>query len=110
MKPEPATETCADGCCAPSVAAPDRLRARFGDRSRFGGRGRVAVFGCRPGSPRTAGAEGDRDFLFPLAISVTGEAVSTFFTGAAAESSRTGIVLAAISLAVMPVLSAAQRR
>jgi hypothetical protein len=46
--------------------------------------------------------------FFALAIYVTGEAVSSFFTGAAPETSRTGIVLAAISLAVMPALSAAQ--
>ncbi|MEU4248322.1 cation transporter [Amycolatopsis sp. NPDC026612] len=48
--------------------------------------------------------------FFVLAIYVTGEAVSTFFTGRAPESSRTGIVLAAISLVVMPALSRAQRR
>jgi len=48
--------------------------------------------------------------FFALAIYVTGEAVGTFFTGVAPETSRTGIVLAAISLAVMPALSAAQRR
>jgi divalent metal cation (Fe/Co/Zn/Cd) transporter len=48
--------------------------------------------------------------FFALAIYVTGEAVGSFFTGATPEISRTGIVLAAISLAVMPALSAAQRR
>ncbi|WP_192782110.1 cation transporter [Amycolatopsis lexingtonensis] len=48
--------------------------------------------------------------FFALAVYVTIEAVSTFFGGAAAETSRTGIVLAAVSLAVMPALSAAQRR
>jgi len=48
--------------------------------------------------------------FFALAIYVTGEAVGTFFTGVAPETSRTGIVLTAISLAVMPALSAAQRR
>ncbi|NBH02165.1 cation transporter [Amycolatopsis sp. SID8362] len=48
--------------------------------------------------------------FFALAIYVTIEAVSTFFSGTAPESSRTGIVLAAVSLAVMPALSAAQRR
>nr|WP_308443425.1 cation transporter [Amycolatopsis bullii] len=48
--------------------------------------------------------------FFALAIYVTGEALGLFFTGEVPESSRTGIVLAAISLAVMPALSAAQRR
>ncbi|WP_439379766.1 cation transporter [Amycolatopsis lexingtonensis] len=48
--------------------------------------------------------------FFALAVYVTIEAVGTFFGGAAAETSRTGIVLAAVSLAVMPALSAAQRR
>jgi hypothetical protein len=47
--------------------------------------------------------------FFALAIYVTGEAAGMFLTGASPETSRTGIVLAAISLAVMPVLSAAQR-
>ncbi|MCR6489287.1 cation transporter [Amycolatopsis sp. OK19-0408] len=48
--------------------------------------------------------------FFALAAYVTAEAVGTFFSGVAPESSRTGIVLAAVSLAVMPALSAAQRR
>ncbi|MFF1615789.1 cation transporter [Amycolatopsis sp. NPDC058278] len=48
--------------------------------------------------------------FFALVIYVTGEAVSTFLTGASPETSRTGIVLAAISLVVMPALSGAQRR
>jgi divalent metal cation (Fe/Co/Zn/Cd) transporter len=48
--------------------------------------------------------------FFALAIYVTGEAVGAFLTGASPETSRTGIVLAAISLVVMPVLSGAQRR
>jgi divalent metal cation (Fe/Co/Zn/Cd) transporter len=48
--------------------------------------------------------------FFALTIYVTFEAVETFFAGTAAETSRTGIVLAAVSLVVMPALSAAQRR
>jgi len=48
--------------------------------------------------------------FFALAAYVTGEAARTFFTAAAPESSLTGVVLAAVSLVVMPVLSAAQRR
>ena len=48
--------------------------------------------------------------FFALAIYVTFEAVETFFAGTAPETSRTGIVLAAVSLVVMPALSAAQRR
>lgn len=38
--------------------------------------------------------------FFALAIHVTAEAAGTFFTGTAPETSRTGIVLAAVSLAV----------
>lgn len=48
--------------------------------------------------------------FFALAIYVTVEAVGTFLSGVTPESSRTGIVLAAVSLAIMPALSAAQRR
>jgi divalent metal cation (Fe/Co/Zn/Cd) transporter len=48
--------------------------------------------------------------FFALAAYVTAESVRTFFTAAAPESSLTGVVLAAVSLVVMPVLSAAQRR
>jgi divalent metal cation (Fe/Co/Zn/Cd) transporter len=48
--------------------------------------------------------------FFALAAYVTVESVRTFFTAAAPESSVTGIVLAAVSLVVMPALSAAQRR
>jgi divalent metal cation (Fe/Co/Zn/Cd) transporter len=48
--------------------------------------------------------------FFALAAYVTAESVRTFFTAAAPESSVTGVVLAAVSLVVMPVLSAAQRR
>lgn len=48
--------------------------------------------------------------FFALAAYVTAESVHTFFTAAAPESSLTGVVLAAVSLVVMPVLSAAQRR
>ncbi|GLY37452.1 putative conserved integral membrane protein [Amycolatopsis sp. NBRC 101858] len=48
--------------------------------------------------------------FFALAAYVTAESVRTFFTAAAPESSVTGVVLAAVSLVVMPALSAAQRR
>lgn len=48
--------------------------------------------------------------FFALAAYVTGEAVHTFFAAVEPERSVTGIVLAAVSLVVMPVLSAAQRR
>lgn len=48
--------------------------------------------------------------FFALAVYVTFEAVTTFLGGQAPETSRTGIVLAAVSLVVMPALSAAQRR
>ncbi|WIV54506.1 cation transporter [Amycolatopsis nalaikhensis] len=48
--------------------------------------------------------------FFALAVYVTFEAVTTFLGGKAPETSRTGIVLAAVSLVVMPALSAAQRR
>ncbi len=48
--------------------------------------------------------------FFALAAYVTAESVRTFFTAAAPESSLTGVVLAAVSLVVMPTLSAAQRR
>ncbi|MFJ7213803.1 cation transporter [Amycolatopsis sp. NPDC098790] len=48
--------------------------------------------------------------FFALAAYVTAESLRTFFTAAAPESSLTGVVLAAVSLVVMPVLSAAQRR
>ncbi|RSM39061.1 cobalt transporter [Amycolatopsis balhimycina DSM 5908] len=150
MKPEPATETCAGGCCAPPVAAPDRRavlvrRVRllvaatitynvveavvaltagaaassgaligFGLDSVIEVASAVAVAwqfsGADPEARERRALKAIAISFFALAIYVTGEAVSTFFTGAAAESSRTGIVLAAISLVVMPVLSAAQRR
>jgi divalent metal cation (Fe/Co/Zn/Cd) transporter len=48
--------------------------------------------------------------FFALAGYVTAESGWAFFTAAAPESSVTGVVLAAVSLVVMPVLSAAQRR
>jgi divalent metal cation (Fe/Co/Zn/Cd) transporter len=45
-----------------------------------------------------------------LAVFVTVDAVHALLTGAVAAPSTAGIVLAAVSLVVMPVLSAAQRR
>ena len=48
--------------------------------------------------------------FFALASYVTVDSAWTLATGVAAGHSRAGIVLAAVSLAVMPVLSAAQRR
>jgi divalent metal cation (Fe/Co/Zn/Cd) transporter len=47
--------------------------------------------------------------FFALAVFVTVDATRTLAGGAAPEHSRVGIVLAAVSLVVMPVLSAAQR-
>src|SRR6266496_1713223 len=47
--------------------------------------------------------------FFALAVFVTVDAVRTFVGGNEPEHSRVGIVLAAVSLVVMPVLSAAQR-
>ncbi|WP_328454358.1 cation transporter [Amycolatopsis sp. NBC_00438] len=48
--------------------------------------------------------------FFALAVYVTVDAVRTFFAAAAPESSVAGVLLAAVSLVVMPALSAAQRR
>nr|WP_020659785.1 cation transporter [Amycolatopsis benzoatilytica] len=48
--------------------------------------------------------------FFLLAAYVTGDALWSLFGGGEAEHSTAGIVLAAVSLAVMPVLSGAQRR
>jgi divalent metal cation (Fe/Co/Zn/Cd) transporter len=48
--------------------------------------------------------------FFGLALFVTVDAVRALVGGREAESSTVGIVLAAVSLAVMPVLSWAQRR
>jgi divalent metal cation (Fe/Co/Zn/Cd) transporter len=48
--------------------------------------------------------------FFGLAAVVTVDAVRTLLGAAEPEHSTTGLVLAAVSLAVMPVLSAAQRR
>ncbi|MCT2589763.1 cation transporter [Streptomyces sp. N2-109] len=48
--------------------------------------------------------------FFVLAAYVAAEAVRALVTGGGADGSRPGIVLAALSLAVMPFLSAAQRR
>jgi divalent metal cation (Fe/Co/Zn/Cd) transporter len=48
--------------------------------------------------------------FFALAVFVTVDAVRTFAGGSEPEHSRVGIVLATVSLVVMPVLSAAQRR
>ncbi|SHG95054.1 hypothetical protein SAMN05444320_11721 [Streptoalloteichus hindustanus] len=48
--------------------------------------------------------------FFALAAYVTAESARTLFGAAAAEHSTVGIVLAAVSLLVMPFLSAAQRR
>ncbi|MEU1241206.1 cation transporter [Micromonospora parva] len=48
--------------------------------------------------------------FFALAIYVTVESVRALAGGPDAEHSRTGLVLAALSLAIMPVLSYAQRR
>ncbi len=47
--------------------------------------------------------------FFALAVFVTVDAVRTFVGGSEPEHSAVGIVLAAVSLVVMPVLSAAQR-
>jgi divalent metal cation (Fe/Co/Zn/Cd) transporter len=149
MKPEPATEICADGCAPPAVA-PDRRvvlvrRVRLLVAATITYNVVEAVVALAAGAAASSGAligfgldsvievasavavawqfsgadlqARERRALkaiaisfFALAIYVTGEAVSTFFTGAAPETSRTGIVLAAISLVVMPALSAAQRR
>ncbi|MGW1682667.1 cation transporter [Saccharopolyspora sp. NPDC002376] len=48
--------------------------------------------------------------FFALAVYVTVESVRALLGGAEAEHSTAGIVLAALSLAIMPVLSYAQRR
>jgi divalent metal cation (Fe/Co/Zn/Cd) transporter len=48
--------------------------------------------------------------FFALAAYVTVESILSLSSGEAAEHSPVGIVLAAVSLVVMPVLSAAQRR
>jgi divalent metal cation (Fe/Co/Zn/Cd) transporter len=48
--------------------------------------------------------------FFALAAYVSVEAVRTLVTGGQASASRFGLALAALSLLVMPVLSAAQRR
>ncbi|SOC52284.1 cation transporter [Ornithinimicrobium cerasi] len=48
--------------------------------------------------------------FFALALYVTSESVSALLTGSRPESSTVGIVLATLSLMVMPVLSWAQRR
>ncbi|MDR3662022.1 MAG: cation transporter [Mycobacterium sp.] len=48
--------------------------------------------------------------FFSLAIYVTGEAARALLGSSEAEHSTVGIVLAAVSLVVMPVLSYAQRR
>ncbi|GAA3704480.1 cation transporter [Microlunatus aurantiacus] len=48
--------------------------------------------------------------FFGLAVFVTVDAVRALLGGRAAEESTVGILLAAVSLAVMPVLSWAQRR
>ena len=48
--------------------------------------------------------------FFALAVFVIVDAARAMTGGAAAEPSRVGIVLAAVSLVVMPVLSVAQRR
>lgn len=48
--------------------------------------------------------------FFGLAAFVTADALSSLLTGREAEHSSMGIILAAVSLAIMPVLSWAQRR
>ncbi len=48
--------------------------------------------------------------FFALAAYVTVESVRALLTGGEAEHSTVGLILAALSLAVMPVLSRAQRR
>lgn len=48
--------------------------------------------------------------FFGLAAFVTADALSSLITGRAAGHSGVGIILAAVSLAIMPVLSWAQRR
>lgn len=150
MKPEPVARTCADGCCAPPVAGPDRRvvlvrRVRLLVAATITYNLVEAVVALTAGAAASSGAligfgldsvievasaaavawqfsgrdpeARERQALkviaisfFALAIYVTGEAVSTFFTGAVPETSKTGIALAAISLTVMPALSAAQRR
>jgi divalent metal cation (Fe/Co/Zn/Cd) transporter len=150
MSLEPVAGTCADGCCAPPVVAPDR-RAVLVRRVRLLVAATItynvveAVIALAAGTAASSGAligfgldsvievasavavawqfsgadPEDRErralkviaiSFFALAIYVTVEAVETFFAGTAPGTSRTGIVLAAVSLVVMPVLSAAQRR
>lgn len=48
--------------------------------------------------------------FFGLAVVVAADAVRSLLGGGAAQHSSTGLVLAAVSLAVMPLLSYAQRR
>lgn len=48
--------------------------------------------------------------FFALALYVTGESVLSFIDREAADHSTAGIVLAAVSIAIMPVLSLTQRR
>ena len=88
----------------------DRVRPRLGDRGGVGGGGRLAV--RRPGSrsPGEDRAEGHRLLVLRLAAFVTVDALRSLLGGVEAQHSTVGLILAAVSLAVMPLLSYGQRR
>ncbi len=92
------------------VVGADRLRTRLRGRDLVGGRRRLAVLGHDPETREKTALRFIAFSFFALAAYVTVDAVRALAGVGEARPSAVGIVLAALSLAIMPVLSLAQRR
>jgi hypothetical protein len=88
----------------------DRFRVGLGHRGRLGrGRG-LAILRLEPEAREHAALKAIALSFFALAAYITVESIRTLLGADAAEHSTVGIVLAALSLLIMPLLSYAQRR
>lgn len=92
------------------VVGVDRVRSRFRDRSVLGAAVAWQFSGGNPESREKVALRIIAFSFFALALYVTVDAVLALGGVGEAEHSPVGIGLAAVSLAVMPVLSWAQRR
>ena len=87
-----------------------RVRPRLGHRSRLRGRIAWQSPGKDPEARERTALKVIAVSIFALAAYIVVESVRSLFGAEAAEHSTVGIVLAAVSLVVMPFLSYAQRR
>jgi len=88
----------------------DRVRSRLGDRGVLGGGGSLAVLHADHERRERTALRVIAVSFFLLAAYVAVESARALVGAEQAQHSTVGLVLAAVSLVVMPLLSAAQRR